>query len=249
MTPAEAAARAVAAAPRPLLVAVDVDGTLSEIVPRPEDARLVPGAHDVLARLAALPDVEVVVVSGRPLHELRDQFGFSAGTRLIGSHGLQDSAQPEAELTPDEARRVVALRAELEALAAGRTGVWVEHKPLSEVLHVGRAPKAEGDALLAHAEVHLGERAGLYLVPGDRGLEVAIRPARKRPAVERLRAELGAKAVVYIGDDLTDEDVLTGLVPPDVGIRVGDRPAVAPFRLDGPPDVVALLDALARDLK
>jgi trehalose-phosphatase len=95
-------ARAAAAAPRPLLVAVDVDGTLSEIVPRPPDARLVDGARDALCRLADVPGVVIAVVSGRPLHELRDQFGFEDGTRLIGSHGLEDSAEPTPVLTPDE---------------------------------------------------------------------------------------------------------------------------------------------------
>jgi trehalose 6-phosphate phosphatase len=242
-SPAEVAA-AAATAPRPLLVAVDVDGTLSLIVSHPADAVLVPGASEALARVAALDGVTVAVVSGRPLHELRDQFGFRSKTRLIGSHGLEDSSVTTAHLSPAEETRMDALREELRAMAAAVPGVWVEDKPLSQVLHV-RGAAAAGDALLAEAEARLRGRPGLSLVPGQRGLEVAVRAASKRPAVERLRAQTGAATVVYVGDDMTDETVLTGLRPTDIGVKVGDLPSVAPYRLEGPADVVQMLEELA----
>ena len=162
-SPAEVAA-AAATAPRPLLVAVDVDGTLSFIVSHPADAVLVPGAGEALARVAALDGVTVAVVSGRPLHELRVQCGCRPDTRLRGSHGL----------------------------------------------------------------------------------EVAVRSASKGPAVERLRAQTSAATVVYVGDDMTDESVLVGLRPPDIGVKVGDLPSAAPYRLDGPADVVQMLEELAQ---
>ena len=244
-SPAEVAA-AAATAPRPLLVAVDVDGTLSFIVSHPADAVLVPGAGEALARVAALDGVTVAVVSGRPLHELRDQFGFRPDTRLIGSHGLEDSSITTAHLSPGEEARMDALRAELNAMAAGVPGAWVEDKPLSEVLHVRGASAAAGDALLAQAEARLRDQPGLSLVPGERGLEVAVRSASKGPAVERLRAQTSAATVVYVGDDMTDESVLVGLRPPDIGVKVGDLPSAAPYRLDGPADVVQMLEELAQ---
>jgi trehalose 6-phosphate phosphatase len=226
-------------------VAVDVDGTLSLIVSHPGDAILVPGAREALARVAALDGVTVAVVSGRPLHELRDQFGFGPDTRLVGSHGLEDSSVTTAHLSPAEEGRIETLRAELSAMAAGVPGAWVEDKPLSQVLHVRGATDAAGDALLAEAEARLRDRPGLSLVPGQRGLEVAVRSASKRPAVERLRGQTGATTVVYVGDDMTDETVLAGLRPTDIGVKVGDLPSVAPYRLDGPADVVQMLEELA----
>jgi trehalose 6-phosphate phosphatase len=207
------------------------------------------GAAAPRPRGGAADDVTVAVVSGRPLHELRDQFGFRPDTRLIGSHGLQDSSQTTADLAPDEAARMDALRAELTEMAADIPGAWVEDKPLSEVLHVGRAPRSIGDVVLAEAERRLRGRPGLYLVPGHRGLEVAVRPASKRPAVERLRAETGAATVVYVGDDMTDEAVLVGLRSSDIGVKVGELPSVAAFRLDSPADVVKMLDELADRLR
>ena len=243
-SPAEVAG-AAASAPRPLLLAVDVDGTLSLIVSHPTEAVLVSGAREALVRVAALDGVTLAVVSGRPLRELRDQFGFRPDTRLIGSHGLEDSSVSTACLSPAEAARMETVRAELNAMAAAVPGAWVEDKPLSEVLHVRGATDAAGDALLAEAQARLRDRPGLWLIPGRRVLEAAVRSATKRTAVERLRAQIGASAVVYVGDDVTDETVLSGLRPPDIGVKVGDLPSVAPYRLDGPGDVVEMLEELA----
>ncbi len=231
---------------RPLLVASDVDGTLSPIVARAADARLAPGARDALERLAARDGVVAAVISGRPLHELRDQFGFDGdGVRLIGSHGLEDSARATTALDAAEQHRLDEVTDELRALAAAVAGAWVEDKPASAVLHVREATPAEGDAALAHAGVRLGERAGVFLIPGHRVLEATVRPASKAAAVMRLRAETGARTVLFAGDDVADEEVMASLGPLDVGVRVGQEPSLARFRVAVPADVVALLAAVA----
>ena len=61
---------ALAAAPQ-LLLCTDYDGTLAPLAPRPEQARLLPGASDLLYRLAALADTRVAIVSGRARGNLR----------------------------------------------------------------------------------------------------------------------------------------------------------------------------------
>ncbi|HMI57197.1 MAG TPA: trehalose-phosphatase, partial [Gemmatimonadaceae bacterium] len=48
----------------PLIIMLDVDGTLAPIVSRPEDATVAPATRDVLDRLIALQDVQVILVSG-----------------------------------------------------------------------------------------------------------------------------------------------------------------------------------------
>jgi len=234
-----------AKADRPLLVASDVDGTLSPIVARATDARLAPGARDALQRLAAHDGVVAAVISGRPLRELRDQFGFDGAVRLIGSHGLEDSARPTAALDPAEQHRLDEVAGELRSLAAAVAGAWVEDKPAAAVLHVREATPADGDAALAHAGVRLGERVGVFLIPGHRVLEATVRPASKAAALMRLRAETGARTVLFAGDDVADEEVMASLGPLDVGVRVGPEPSLARFRVAAPADVVALLDALA----
>ena len=63
---------------QPLLVCLDFDGTLAPIVTRPSDARPLPGTPELLRSLAALPDTEVSVVSGRSLADLRELSGLRA---------------------------------------------------------------------------------------------------------------------------------------------------------------------------
>jgi trehalose 6-phosphate phosphatase len=113
---------------------------------------------------------------------------------------------------------------------------------------VREATTSQGDGALAHAQVALGERKGVFLIPGHRVLEVTVRSTSKAEALRRLRDETGAATVVFAGDDVADEEAMATLGPGDVGIRVGREPSVARYRVSGPADVVAVLDALARQL-
>ena len=92
-----------------LLVALDFDGTISPIVAVPSDARPVPGALDLLGRLAAAPGTQVVLVSGRSRRDLAAVSGAGGVAMLIGSHGQEIGA--DLALTEDE----VALLAEVRA--------------------------------------------------------------------------------------------------------------------------------------
>jgi trehalose-6-phosphatase len=121
----------------------------------------------------------------------------------------------------------------------------VEEKPAGAVLHVREATPFDGDAALAHAGVRLGERPGVFFILGHRVLEATVRPTSKAAALMRLRAESGARSVLFAGDDVADEEVMASLGPLDLGVRVGPDPSRARFRVAEPADVVALLEALA----
>ncbi len=54
---------------------------------------------------------------------------------------------------------------------------------------------------------------------------------------------MGATAVLFAGDDVTDEDALAALEPQDLGIRVGAGETAARQRV---PDAAALAAALTR---
>src|SRR5262245_6440274 len=85
----EEAADAIASLERPLLLGLDVDGTLAPIVPHPALARLLPGVIEAIGRLTHHPGITVVIVSGRPKRELREQFGFPKQIMVVGSHGIE----------------------------------------------------------------------------------------------------------------------------------------------------------------
>ena len=92
----------VASMPKPLLVACDVDGTLSELTESPDESRLVPGAVEALQSLRER-GCEVAIVSGRPMCDLVVQFDLPATLHLVGSHGAERGADPDGSLrTPAE---------------------------------------------------------------------------------------------------------------------------------------------------
>ena len=91
------------------------------------------------------------------------------------------------------------------------------------------------------AALALAARAGVRPLRGKNVVELPVLDADKGSAVLALRAELGAAAVVYAGDDVTDEHAFAVLGDGDVTVKVGPGETVATFRV---PDATALVAAL-----
>ncbi|MGY1744705.1 trehalose-phosphatase [Blastococcus sp. SYSU D00695] len=227
------------AASRPLLVASDYDGVLARLRDDPSAAVPEPGAAEVLARLAAHDGVTVALVSGRGLDDLQRTSGFTGDLRLVGSHGAEFDGPVAAEL----AGHRDALAGRLAPLVEATPGARLEVKPASVAVHVRQVRDREAAAaLLARADELTG--AEVTRKPGKDVLELALTDADKGSAVRRLRAETGAAAVVYLGDDVTDEDVFAVLGDGDLGVKVGDGPTRATTRVADPEGALAFLAAL-----
>jgi trehalose 6-phosphate phosphatase len=242
---------AAAATPR-LLVASDFDGTLAPIVDNPADARPLPRAADALIALAGLPSTGVALVSGRALAVLREYSGMPAAVHLVGSHGAEfDSGAQERSdsgnvpgfaFDIDEAL-LSRITSELNAIAAGKPGVTVESKPASVALHVRNASDADGEAALAAART-VGHASGAEITAGKAVLEFAVISTDKGEAVDVIRAQIGATAVTFFGDDVTDEKAFRRMVGADVGVKVGPGETLAGYRVDSPEDVAEALEYL-----
>ena len=238
----------------PLLLLFDIDGTLAPIAPRPQDAAVPEPARAALARLAALPDVRVGLVTGRSADD-GARLVDVPGLWVIGNHGVE-TVDPDGTRHIDPAAVAFAepLARAADALAplvAATPGTLLEDKRWSISLHYRLAPAAE--PRLRSAAEHVVGREGLRLGEGRAVLEVRI-PAEvdKGTAVVSLARRLGAgvpgSAVLFAGDDRTDEDAFRrlGVFSNVVTVRVG-APEVATharWRVDAPADVHALLQTL-----
>jgi trehalose-phosphatase len=241
---APALAADVWALPRPLLLALDVDGVLSPIVSHATAARLSPGVAEALTALACRPDLDVALVSGRSLDGLH-QFDLDPAIIVVASHGAEVRGDPPPMMTQAQARLLTQLT-ELACRAADQAGdgAWVEPKPTSVCLHVRQAAAASGsharDALLRAAS----EIDGATVKPGKSVVELMARPADKGRALRALRERTMPRAVVYAGDDMTDEDGFRSLEEGDLGVKVGLGATHATRRLPDPDAVGAWLHAL-----
>jgi len=220
-----------------VMVAADYDGALAPIVDDPDQAVPHEPAMAALARLARLPDVHVAVISGRSLQVLGRLTGKPDHMTLIGTHGVEWDDPAGDDVDPD----VAAVTQAPEQVVSRHEGTLLEVKPRGAALHYRHA--ADPTAAAAAART-VGEGHGARIIEGKMVVEVLVGDGDKGRAVGRLRRLHGADAVVYVGDDVTDEDVFTVLQPGDVGIKVGAGDTAAEFRVDGPEDVAALLARL-----
>lgn len=229
----------VAAVPR-LLVASDFDGTLAPIVNNPADARPLPAAADALVALSRVESTYAALISGRALTVLRDLASMPESVYLVGSHGAEFDTGFAHEVDTALLNRITD---SLNVIADDRPGVTVETKPASVALHVRNASPEDGDSALRDAVI-AAEDWDVQMTEGKAVLEFAVISTDKGEAVDILRAEHGASAVVFLGDDVTDEKAFRRLRGADIGVKVGEGDTVAGYRVDTPEDVGRALEHL-----
>jgi trehalose 6-phosphate phosphatase len=241
-----AALRTLAQTPR-LLVALDFDGTLAPLVQRAEDARALPGSAAALYALAALPGTTTALLSGRALDSLRVVAALPAATMMVGSHGAETWLGPDAvplTLTAEQEERRARAIDVVERIVAAHSGTRIEFKPAGVVLHTRTAADDVAEAAVTAARAGLASIDDLRVTDGKRVLEISVLSADKGQGLAVLREAAGATAVLFAGDDVTDEHALETLQPGDVGIRVGAGDTAAQFRVDTPEDFAEVLQEL-----
>lgn len=247
----DAALRRLAASDR-LLVALDFDGTVSHLEDEPMKARMVHEARAAIERLAVLPDTTVAFVSGRSLSDLREiaEHDDDSVYLLAGSHGAEFWIPGEGALEPEPDEVDAELRESLFRHAKEATahleGVWIEPKAFGLGVHTrvatreaAEAANAAVDAIVSAEAPHWRRRTGKNIV------EYAFRHEGKDSAVAALRERIHATAVLFAGDDVTDEDALRTLGAEDLGVRVGAGPSAASVFVADIEDFALLLEELA----
>lgn len=244
------ALRRLASAPR-LLLALDFDGTLAPFVDKPKAARTLPESNAALERLERLPDTWIAYVSGRPLSSLEIVTEADADALLIGSHGVEIRFGRDGvslDLNEDETRTLERLHEVLGELVDRTPGTRLEVKPVGFGVHYRLLPEGEGRKVVEEAyEAATGVSDALTIRDGKDIIEFSVRNAHKGDGIERLREYTHASAVLFAGDDVTDEDGFSVLRPADgdVGIKVGGGETAAQFRVADERAIATLLTLLA----
>ncbi len=254
---------AVAAAPSQALFAFDFDGTLSPIVPDPEDAVAHPQAPGLLRRLAERYG-HVAVITGRPTRVVVERLSLTpgpGGVDVYGHYGAErwDGRTGDTlEVPPDPGLEQA--RHELAPLLIGldAADAYVEDKGAAVAVHTRRTHDPAGMfARLRQPLSDLAARTGLVVEPGRLVLELRPPGTDKGSALRLAHEQAGAGSVAFVGDDLGDlaafdavdrlrEDGVPGLLVCSGSSEVTELADRADLVVDGPDGVVGWLDALLR---
>jgi trehalose 6-phosphate synthase/phosphatase len=239
--------RRVTSANRVVLV-LDYDGTLVGLREMPELATPDAGLLGLLTVLSTTCDVHLA--SGRPRDVVETWFG-NLPIGLWAEHGLWHRPAPgepwqkRADVPTDW---MPGIRARMEEFVARTPGARLEEKSASLAWHFRLVDPAVGEAQAAALRRELEQLVSgraIEVLEGHKVIEVRQATVDKGSVVREIVAQAPAGAlVVAIGDDRTDEDMFAALPPGGVAIRVGAGDSSAPYRLDSPTAVRALLGAL-----
>lgn len=206
---------------RSTLFAFDFDGTLAPLVADPLAARMSPKATELAEAIGKL--APVALVTGRSSTDLKSRLDF-APAFLIGNHGLESDGKNSAELER-AAETCRKWRQLFPENLAKWPGSFIEDKKFSFSIHSRKArnaPKFRKELAAFCQSLEplprlLGGKHVLNLVPpGSPNKGSALLALMKRTQIER---------AIYVGDDLTDEDVFSMEEPSILSIRVGRRTA------------------------
>jgi trehalose-phosphatase len=227
-----------------LLVACDYDGTLAPIVEDPTKAVPLPEAVAALRALASLPQTTVAVVSGRALRDLAALSRLPSEVHLVGSHGSEFDVGFVNALSAELRELRESLVEQLTTLLRGRDGIRLEVKPASVAVHYRGADRRIADEVVEAVRTGPATWPGITATSGKEVIELLVMATHKGDAIDALRIQLSASAVVFIGDDVTDENAFRQLHGPDMGIKVGDGETAARFRVSDPTEAVRVLARL-----
>ncbi len=231
-----------------ILVALDFDGTVSKIVDNPNKARMKLATRLALQALSLSKGLTVALVSGRSVESLIRVAKPMKEWFLVGSHGVEVLSPGELRgyetpwLVPSD------LIKKFEAVVAAHPGTRLERKPFGLALHTrGVEGNVARDAESAAHLVCEGWGGELAVRTGHGIVECSIKSATKGDGIAEIRRRLRPTAVLFAGDDRTDEDGFAVLGEHDVAIRVGGGVTIAPYRLDNPEAVAEALWFVQRE--
>ncbi|MDH3293188.1 MAG: trehalose-phosphatase [Acidimicrobiia bacterium] len=227
-----------------LMVACDYDGTVAPLVDDPSQAAPVRDAVAAMRSLAEQANTHVTVVSGRSLRDLALLSRLPEEIRLVGSHGSEFDLGFASQLEAHLVERRGLITDEVRKLGE-RYSALIEEKPTGVTFHLrGMAEEIKEEA---RRDLIMGPASHEWIFTrnGHDIIEFSVIDTNKGTALEAIRHQVGASAVIFFGDDVTDEDGFRTLTGPDVGVKVGEGPTQAEFRVPDTETVARLLALLA----
>lgn len=202
---------------KPLGLVFDIDGTLSLLVPIPDEAELFPSVASLLEQARDHSNTHVAIMTGRAINSGAGIVNID-GLTYIGTHGLEwcnglPSSVSSVQLNPEALRYVEPGKHLLDIAEQNLSNLpWciIERKRVGGSIHYRLSPNPEESR--QHILAILTEPAQnfkMQLHEGKRVIE--IKPpieTNKGIALRRFVQGFKLEGVIFAGDDRTDLDAI-----------------------------------------
>jgi trehalose-phosphatase len=196
---------------------LDYDGTLASFRLDRFQARPWAGVRDLLTAIQRQGRTRMVMITGRPAHEIAPLLGLDPPLEVWGLHGaehLLPDGRRELEQASFAAQKI--LKKLRETLNADSLGGRFEDKANGVVMHWRGASPARARIIQQRTRAlfdPFAGRNGLFLLEFEAGVELRV-GCDKGGAVEKILQDAGANhqaawPVAYLGDDFTDESAFS----------------------------------------
>ncbi len=224
-----------------VLLAFDFDGTLAPIVADRDQAGMRDRTKALFSSACAL--YPTAVISGRGQRDVTARLGGGGARYVVGNHGIE----PGPNIAAFE-RDIGIVRPVLARSLSGVQGVDVEDKRYTLTVHYRHA-RRKREARVAIARAVAALPRPMRVISGKLVANIVPVGARdKGDILLELRDREAADVALYVGDDVTDEDVFTIDQPGRlVSIRVGKTTrSAARFYLRDQREIDRLLSCLVK---
>jgi trehalose 6-phosphate phosphatase len=240
--------RAVVPDLRKCAILLDIDGTILDLAPAPQQVFVPAELRNTLSRLEDLTGGALALISGRSLHDI-DLIFSPLQLAAVGGHGAELRVVPGGKGVRRARELNPVLKRKLAALTELGPGILVEDKGYSLALHYRLAPD-KGDALRAAIQeiCATAPRGAVEVLPGKLVFEIKMSGINKAGAVRELMKypPFKGRQPIFIGDDTTDEPVFPILSQfGGLGFSVGRIVADVNGHFEKPESVRAWLSRIA----
>ncbi len=240
----------------PFGIITDVDGTISQIAPTPQQAQVSPLCRHYLSLLCHHLAL-VATISGRPAAQTKNMVGID-GIVYVGNHGLERWADEHSELTQEAKNYPEVVSAVIEQVTPllSIEGIVIENKGITASIHYRLCPEPESARRAILAALQKSPQARkLRIIQERKAIDILPKlDVNKGTATQDLIQSYNLRGGIYLGDDLTDVDAFRAIHTPSpnlafrgfaIGIISQEMPenfiAEIDFTLNGVSDVERFL--------
>lgn len=230
------------------LLFLDYDGTLVGFKDNPQDAKPTPELFELLDQLHALPNIEIVLISGRDRETFEKWFGHKNYT-LITDHGVwicKDQRWQALERLKTDWMK--SIRPILDTFVDRTPGTFIEPKNYSLAWHYRTADPELAQIRTIELNTVLTSMIAnndLSVLEGNKVIEIKSSNVNKGRAVNRVLVREDYDFVLVIGDDWTDEYMFEEAPEFAYTIKVGYNRTKAKYQIKDTKKVWDLLHKLS----